>query len=346
MNSHLEPKPYAFAKPERFRAFFRDSLPLLLLEKYTYETGEVLRAEVLAANFGKEDVEGEVRYWLRTVSQGCFIGQRECAAGDMEQEKTDGLPQGACGGPEEARRRNGTVVKEGSLGRAVCPRGRHSLAGSLEISLDFAERPEELLLTVQIGKLENSYPIWVYPPLKPLCPEGIYETECLDEKAREILAQGGKVYLTPRSDKEHLPQSIQAQFTTDFWSVGTFSDQEGGMGQLIDAAHPIFGGFPTQSHTNWQWWAMATQRAVILPRPMECIIAEMDSYAYLRPMAQLVEFRCGGGKVLLSSMGLQDLQQYPEARALLASVYAYLASEEFAPKQELEPEEAAALVKG
>ncbi len=118
------------------------------------------------------------------------------------------------------------------------------------------------------------------------------------------------------------------------------------MGQLIDAAHPIFGGFPTQSHTNWQWWAMATQRAVILPRPMECIIAEMDSYAYLRPMAQLVEFRCGGGKVLLSSMGLQDLQQYPEARALLASVYAYLASEEFAPKQELEPEEAAALVKG
>ncbi len=346
MNSHLEPKPYAFAKPERFRAFFRDSLPLLLLEKYTYETGEVLRAEVLAANFGKEDVEGEVRYWLRTVSQGCFIGQRECAAGDMEQEKTDGLPQGACGGPEEARRRNGTVVKEGSLGRAVCPRGRHSLAGSLEISLDFAERPEELLLTVQIGKLENSYPIWVYPPLKPLCPEGIYETECLDEKAREILAQGGKVYLTPRSDKEHLPQSIQAQFTTDFWSVGTFSDQEGGMGQLIDAAHPIFGGFPTQSHTNWQWWAMATQRAVILPRPMECIIAEMDSYAYLRPMAQLVEFRCGGGKVLLSSMGLQNLQQYPEARALLASVYAYLASEEFAPKQELEPEEAAALVKG
>ena len=28
MNSHLEPKPYAFAKPERFSAFFREVLPM------------------------------------------------------------------------------------------------------------------------------------------------------------------------------------------------------------------------------------------------------------------------------------------------------------------------------
>lgn len=307
MNSHLEPKPYAFARPERFRAFFRESLPLVLLEKYTYETGEVLRAEVSVANFGKEDVEGELRYQLKTA---------------------------------------GIIRKEGFLGKAVCPRGGHSRVGKLEILLDFADRPEQLALTVQVGELQNTYPIWVYPPVRPVCPAGVYETQTLDQRAGEILAQGGKVYLTPRSSKEHLPSSIQAQFTTDFWSVGTFSDQEGGMGQLIDASHPIFAGFPTRSHTDWQWWAMATQRAVILPRPMECIVTEMDSYAYLRPMAQLVEFRCGGGKVLLSSMGLQDLLQYPEARALLASVYAYLASEKFDPKQEMTPEEVSALVKG
>ena len=42
LNSHLQPKPYSFAKPERFRNFYRPVLPLLYLEKYTYEEGETI----------------------------------------------------------------------------------------------------------------------------------------------------------------------------------------------------------------------------------------------------------------------------------------------------------------
>ena len=70
-----------------------------------------------------------------------------------------------------------------------------------------------------------------------------------------------------------------------------------------------------------------------------------DSYAHLRPMAQLFECRCGGGRLLFSSLGLQDLQQYPEARALLSSIYRYLGSEAFAPRQELDVETVASLVR-
>lgn len=110
------------------------------------------------------------------------------------------------------------------------------------------------------------------------------------------------------------------------------------MGQLINNDHPVFRDFPTQMHTNWQWQPMACTRAVILPGRYEAIITQMDSYAYLRPMAQLLECRCGGGRLLLSSMGLQNLQMYPEARALLSSIYRYLGSPEFLPKQELEEE--------
>ena len=44
-------------------------------------------------------------------------------------------------------------------------------------------------------------------------------------------------------------------------------------------------------------------------------------------------------------MGLQNLQQYPEARALLSSIYNYLASEKFKPKQEMAPETVAKLVR-
>ena len=134
-----------------------------------------------------------------------------------------------------------------------------------------------------------------------------------------------------------MPNSIKAQFSTDFWSVGTFPEQEGAMGQLIDSKHPIFENFPTEDHTNYQWWPMASQRALILPEYMDTIITEMDCFAYLRPMTQLMEVSCEGGKLLISSMGLQDLMQYPEARALLASIYAYTDSDKFEPKVDLTP---------
>lgn len=116
------------------------------------------------------------------------------------------------------------------------------------------------------------------------------------------------------------------------------------MGQYIDVKHPIFRSFPTQKHTNWQWWSMATQRAVILPGPYQAIVTQLDSYAYLRPMAQLIEWQCGKGKVLLSTFGLHNLLQYPEARALQDAIYHYLGSEEFAPQQHIAMDELTSMV--
>lgn len=104
---------------------------------------------------------------------------------------------------------------------------------------------------------------------------------------------------------------------------------------MIHSEHPIFRNFPTESHNNWQWWPMATQRAMILPERIDCIIAEMDSFAYLRPMAKLFECRCGNGRVLVSSLGLHGLTEYPEAQALQRAIYSYLSSEQFQPGQTL-----------
>lgn len=318
LNSHHRPKPFAFARPERFRAFFKDQLPLVLLEKYTYETAETLCAQVMVANFGKGPVEGCLSYSL------------EGAEEEPQEDKTEkGIAQG--GGSAEKQRPKRT----GMLPKVCCEAGRLSRAGRLEIPLSFVTRACRMDLRVEIGGIENTYPIWVYPPAEPVCPESVYETQHFDERAEAVLEAGGKVYLTPPSTKEALPCSIRAQFTTDFWSVGTFSGQEGGMGQLIDVSHPVFEGFPTEFHTNWQWWPMAVQRAVILPHNDAAIITEMDSYAYLRPMAQLFECRCKKGRLLFSSMGLQNLQQYPEARALLFCIYRYMDSERFCPKEEI-----------
>lgn len=325
MNSHLEPKPYDFARPERFREFFQECRILVKLPHYTYEAGERLIAEVVAANFGKGNIEGVFCWTLA--------------------EKKSVSENGNCE-PAEIKSKNTVIATGEDTEITICRPGSYTEVGSLDIPLDFVEKNTALMLKVRIGDCISAYPIWVYRKTTPVCPENVYETRAFDVKTREILQNGGRVYLSPDADKESLPNSIKTQFTTDFWSVGTFADQEGGMGQLIDTEHPIFKEFPTDFHTDWQWWIMASKRAVILPHPMKTIITEMDSYAFLRPMAQMIELRCLKGKVLLSTMELHKSQQYPEARALQASIYTYLSGENFEPAEEITEEELSMLVRG
>ena len=325
MNSHMEPKPYDFARPERFLEFFRESRILVKLPRYTYEAGERLTAEVEVANFGKKSNEGRMHWTLE---------ERKCAS------EIGNCEPGAAAKIEKPVIAAGTDTEKKS-----CPPGSYTTIGILDIPLEGMAKNTALTLTVSIGNCTGSYPLWVYPKTDPVCPENVYETRTFDEQTKRILQNGGRVYLAPDADRERLPNSIKTQFTTDFWSVGTFAEQEGGMGQLVDTGHPIFRKFPTDFHTDWQWWIMAGKRAVILPRPMKSVITEMDSYAFLRPMAQLVEFNCRKGKVLLSTMELHKSQQYPEARALQTAIYEYLSGEEFRPSEELTEEEVCALVR-
>lgn len=321
MHAHLQPKPYPFAAPERFRAFFRAQHILAYLPRYTWCWQETLSAPIRIVNYGREAITGALAGMLADTATGRILWQET-------------LSDGAC---------------------LTIPTGGLTEAGQLSVPLSSllnsgedpsTAHPRRLDLTLTCGTVTTTRPVWVYPDQQqtPDCPAGIHETAHFDDAAQQVLAQGGIVYLTPPSTPEALPQSVQAQFATDFWSVGTFPQQDGAMGQFIDAAHPLFADFPTEVHTNWQWWPMAGRRAFVLKERRPCIIEELDSYATLRPMAQLFEARCLGGRILVSSMGLQELQQYPEARALLSSIYRYIASEAFRPEADITPAELSALV--
>ena len=363
LNSHMQPKPYNFAKAERFECFFRAQLPLLLLSKYTYEWDECIEADVIIANYGKIDITGELEYKLISVAKNAVVSNDIhnvtdliSADNDISVIKTDAISEekGLAINLEITSEKPSLdsnmfedIILEGKISETVCMIGKNTYIGTIKIPLSkisIDRLPAKFMLEIKIADIFNSYPVWIYPKNEPVCPVNIYETKVLDNRACEILENGGTVYLSPDSTKEQLPNSIKAQFTTDFWSVGTFPTQEGGMGQYIDTTHPIFNKFPTEFHTNWQWWIMANQRAFILPKEIKSIITEMDSYAYMRNMGQLFECRCGNGKLMVSSLGLQNLKQYPEARALLASVYEYMASTEFEPEQEVDMKDIKKLV--
>ena len=295
LNSHLKPKPYPFAQPERFRAFFAPVLPLALLPARTWNFGDDFSAPVRVANYGKSAFTAALR-WQITGPRG--------------------------------------LVAEGAFPETAVPLGV-SEPGVIHCALPEGDAAEQCTLTLSCGAAENRYSLWLYPNAQPVCPPNVYETRVWDDAAKQALADGGTVYLCPDATAEAMPRSIPTQFSTDFWSVGTFPSQAGGMGQLIDAEHPLFRDFPTGFHTDWQWHRMASQRAFLLPAPCRAIVTEMDSCAYLRPMAQLFEGRCLRGKILLSSLNLHRLQAYPECRALQSTICRYLSSEKFQPAEVL-----------
>ena len=294
MNAHLKPKPFPFADPERFSAFFRDVLPLAYLPRHVYSAGEEIRFPVRIANYGKTDPEGPCAWSLE--------GNGIALSGETSPFRA---AAGSLSAPEEIRFR---------------PEG--------------PENPVRLDLTLRFCGSRNTYPLWIYPDREPVCPPDVLECRVLDDRARQALAAGGKVYLAPDSTAEALPRSVRAQFSPDFWSVCTFPTQSGCMGQLIDADHPLFRAFPTESFSSWQWKPMACRRAMLLPRRMKAIVAEMDSCALLRPMAQLFECRCGPGRLMVSSLGLHQGEQLPNVRALQKAIYDYMASELFWPEEE------------
>ena len=295
MNAHLEPKPYPFARPERFSAFFRPVLPLVLLPRFTWTAGEAFTAEVKLANYGNRDLRDSPRWEL------------------------SGPGEGLCGALSPVTSRSGELTP----------------LGTVAFSLPAPSQAEKRVLTVTFAGERNEYPLWIYPDAPVSCPESVHECAALDDRALSVLSSGGTVYLSPEFSSPARPPFVQPQFSTDFWSVCTFPEQSGTMGQLIDAAHPLFDRFPTQAHTDWQWWPMAGQPALVVPATLRPIVAVLDSYALMRPLAQLFECRCGGGRLLVSSLGLHALSSYPEARALQRAVYAYLASEPAGPLREL-----------
>ena len=309
MNSHLQPKPYPFSDPKRFRPFFRETMPLLLLERYTYNYGDILSADVRFVNYGKTPVTGVPEYRVK---------------GD------DVLLKGTIG--EEVTAAPGGLT---DLGTLTLPLTAQALG---------VVKARKLTVTVTFAKCENSWDIWVYPLELPVCPESIYETQVLDYNAWRVLDEGGRVFLTPPATREALPQSIRMQFSTNFWSVYEHSRQNGTMGQFIDKEHPVFRDFPTDEYTDMQWWPMTDARAVVLPRDVKSIVTVLDSTFYLRPLSQLFEFRVGSGSILFSSMGLKEKLIYPEARALLSGIYRYMDSFDFSPGEELRPEELKKLV--
>jgi len=302
--------------PAEWRRFCSETVPLLLMGKYTWTADETFAAEIKVAHFGPADLTNARVTWT-------------CHGGE---------PKALIGG--------------GTFGPLTIKQGRLSAIGELHLPLDKVKAPSKVSIDVAVEgtKYHNTYDIWVYPPkVDTTTPKGLVVAKRLDVATLQSLAGGGKVLLFPgTNDHKH---SIGGEFPTDFWCWAMFSKgaisqgiepAPGTQGFICDPHHPALAEFPTEFHSNWQWWQIVeNSRAIILdetPPDYRPIIHVIDNFARNHKLGLLFETKVGKGRLLVCASDLPALQNHPEARQLLHSLLRYVDSPAFAPQAELDVE--------
>ena len=108
------------------------------------------------------------------------------------------------------------------------------------------------------------------------------------------------------------------------------------LGILTDPLHPLFKSFPTEMHTNWQWFpVIKNSHPMILANTSKIyrpIVQVIDNIERNHKLGLVFEFQVGKGKLLICMADLNKASAYPEGRAFYSSLLEYMTSRDFAPK--------------
>ena len=129
---------------------------------------------------------------------------------------------------------------------------------------------------------------------------------------------------------------LKLRFLPVFWSFGMFKKQPGVLGVLCDPAHPALTEFPTEMHSDWQWWSLTegTNAFILdeLPADVTPVVQVIDDFHRNHKLGMVLEARVGAGKLLLCSLPLaEDLSVQPVRRQMLTSLLAYTSSVSWSP---------------
>ena len=113
----------------------------------------------------------------------------------------------------------------------------------------------------------------------------------------------------------------------------------GTLSLLMDEKHPLFRQFPTECHSNWQWWSIVRHaRPFILNatrHEYKPLIQVVDNVEQNHKLGLLFEFAVDNGKVLVCMSNLEAIRHTPEGGQLRNAILSYMKSAEFSPTETL-----------
>jgi len=294
-----------YIKPQEHHRYCCETVPLARMTKRTWTTDEKFAAEVEIAHFGPAPIRDAAPVWSVNYTDG-----RKAASGHLP--------------------------------RITIPIGNGTKLGGIEVDLAKIAAPAKLLLTVSIEgtPCSNSWDIWVYPAgLDTKPPDNVLIAEQFNEQAQAALKDGGKVLLMPPLNS--IDSDVPAAFTTIFWNTQwTARQPPHTLGILCDPKHPALAQFPTEFHSNWQWWDLVTKSGFMIlddfPAGLRPIVQVIDDWNTNRRLGIIFEAKVGRGKLLVTGIDLKNnLNRRPVARQMLRSLLKYMDSSAFAPKSSI-----------
>ena len=190
----------------------------------------------------------------------------------------------------------------------------------------------ELVVSIKDTPWRNRWSIWVYPEVALPQDKQILVTANIDE-ALKALNKGKKVLFSP---KKEMVKGLEGKFLPVFWSPVHFPNQAGTMGLLCDPRHPALAHFPTDMHSDWQWWNLVKRSRVMVLDSIASvspIVESIDNFVNNRRLAQIFEARVGKGSLIFSSIDLLTDSHLPELRQMQYSLLKYMQSSDFSPVQ-------------
>ncbi len=313
-----------YVTPAEFSRFCNATVPLARLEKRVFTQDEIMRASFDVAHFGPEPLSNVWPTVKFVAADGKTYLKGHDSLRDIEVGDQDTLSEFnyvLSNLPAPAR-------YTFTLGIARHPDGRDTIA-------------------------ENGWDIWVYPPrVSDAAPADVTITHELDDAAMQKLNAGGKVLLLvppSRVAPDKRLGKVALGFSSIFWNTAwTHRQPPHTLGILCDPKHPLFASFPTEPHSNWQWWYLITRAGAMilddLPADVRPQVQVIDDWVTNRRLGLFFEARVSGGKLAVCSIDLDgDLSTNPVARQFRASLFGYLAGEKFAPRTKVAPEQIRAL---
>lgn len=285
-----------------FKKFNAPVVPLANFPKAVYSCSENFISNIDIANYSLENIDGKTISWSL---------------------KGEDSP-----------------LKSGIIESVYIPQGEVKNIGKLSIPLTGFKVPGKLTLTIKISdtEYENSWNIWVYPDIDKVNPGNLISTSD-PALAITALEKGNNVLYIPESSEIN---GIESKFLPVFWSPVHFPKQAGGMGVIADVRHQSLKGFPTDGHSDWQWWRPVKNANVMILDQMtdkntgkniEPIIGVIDNFYRNRRLGYMFEARCGNGKLLVSSINLKV--DSPEMKSFFQGVADYINSPHFNPENEI-----------
>lgn len=289
-----------------------DVVLLLEFPKYVYTNQESFNAKIEIANYSNKNIERGYEWSLKTE--------------------------------------RGVLLKQGSFPPTVMGSGQITTLGSIDVPLDGIGKAERVTVRIALtdGSYLNTYSFWVYPQVSTKTDvAGVNVVTSIDEDIFKKLQKGAKVLLMPQTAAVK-DNSVPGLFPPEFWNWGMFKGisesnkkpvSPGTLGLLTDPKHPIFNSFPTDAHTNWQWFSIIkASNSLILDQTDAAyrpIVQVIDNLERNHKMGMVFEFKVGKGKLLVCTSQLNTIMDKPEARQFYNSLIEYMKSSKFKPVKEI-----------